>query len=414
MNRITAEAGFSLVELMVGLALGLLVSAGVLQVFEGSKQGYRSSEALARVQEAGRFALDIMAQDLRQAGFSAAQEICGGGVSLAIEANPAENEGSLQSGRVRIALNCFAADGRLDRGLPGCANIDQLLGLFNPLGNALLGYEAPCAGGSCDWSDAPLSPTLLQMPLEGTDVITLGSLAADAETGQIGIAKHPGGSIPASATLEVEGDDEVMDQFFAAAGYGTCHSSANPAPGRCNVMVVTRACDAATLFEITSNNSNHGEINHNQGNSPAGPGNRTRILGRNYYADGGFLFGNAAAYGATTYYVARGASGLPGLFRKNGVADEELVEGIEGLQLLYGEDRDNDDAVDGYFSADGVSDWTAVLAVRISVLAQSPQDRITPEPQVISWNGNDHFNAQGDRRLRQIFTTTVSLRNRLP
>ncbi|HFA60254.1 MAG TPA: hypothetical protein ENJ83_06150 [Rhodospirillales bacterium] len=62
--------GLSLVELMVALAIGLLVVAGVVQVYLSAKQAYRATEALARVQEAGRFATTALVRDIRMAGYA--------------------------------------------------------------------------------------------------------------------------------------------------------------------------------------------------------------------------------------------------------------------------------------------------------------------------------------------------------
>ncbi len=53
-------SGFSLVELMIAMVLGLILIAGVLQLFAGSKATYQANETLARVQENVRFALGEM------------------------------------------------------------------------------------------------------------------------------------------------------------------------------------------------------------------------------------------------------------------------------------------------------------------------------------------------------------------
>lgn len=66
------QRGLSLVELLVSMALGLLLLAGVIQVVLGSKRSYQAGIALAELQENGRFALEAMAQDLRNAGFTGA------------------------------------------------------------------------------------------------------------------------------------------------------------------------------------------------------------------------------------------------------------------------------------------------------------------------------------------------------
>lgn len=63
-----AQAGLTLVELMVAMVLGLVVLGGVLGIVLGSSQNYRTSEALSEIQESTRTAFELMARDIRQAG----------------------------------------------------------------------------------------------------------------------------------------------------------------------------------------------------------------------------------------------------------------------------------------------------------------------------------------------------------
>jgi type IV pilus assembly protein PilW len=62
------QRGFSLVELMVALVLGLLVIGGVGGVFLSQRELYRQNENLARMQENARYAFEVMARSLREAG----------------------------------------------------------------------------------------------------------------------------------------------------------------------------------------------------------------------------------------------------------------------------------------------------------------------------------------------------------
>lgn len=63
------QAGLSIVELMISLVLGLLLMAGIIQVFLSSRQTYAANEAMGRMQENGRFALDFIARSARMAGY---------------------------------------------------------------------------------------------------------------------------------------------------------------------------------------------------------------------------------------------------------------------------------------------------------------------------------------------------------
>lgn len=63
------QTGLSIIELMIALLLGLLLMGGVIQIFLSSRQTYQTNTALSQVQESGRFALEFIAFDLRNAGY---------------------------------------------------------------------------------------------------------------------------------------------------------------------------------------------------------------------------------------------------------------------------------------------------------------------------------------------------------
>ena len=61
--------GFSLVELMVGIALGLLLLIGLTTMFVASSRSFSETERASRQIENGRYALDLLSEDIRHAGF---------------------------------------------------------------------------------------------------------------------------------------------------------------------------------------------------------------------------------------------------------------------------------------------------------------------------------------------------------
>jgi len=63
------QTGFTLVELMIAMLLGLFLIGGILQIFLGSRQTYRMQENLSRLQENGRFVMDFISRDNRMMGF---------------------------------------------------------------------------------------------------------------------------------------------------------------------------------------------------------------------------------------------------------------------------------------------------------------------------------------------------------
>lgn len=64
-----SQAGVSLVELMVAVTLGLLLMAGLATLFASTSASRQEMERSARQIENGRFAMEILTEDLRMAGF---------------------------------------------------------------------------------------------------------------------------------------------------------------------------------------------------------------------------------------------------------------------------------------------------------------------------------------------------------
>lgn len=68
-NRRRRERGVTLIELMVALVIGTLLIAGAVTVYMQSRTTYRTTETVARIQEVGRYALNVIEPDVRLAGF---------------------------------------------------------------------------------------------------------------------------------------------------------------------------------------------------------------------------------------------------------------------------------------------------------------------------------------------------------
>ncbi|SQF95346.1 type IV pilus assembly protein PilW [Paucimonas lemoignei] len=60
--------GFGLIEIMVALVLGLVISMGVIQIFVASRGTYTTQNTSARMQEDARFVLSKMMQEIRMTG----------------------------------------------------------------------------------------------------------------------------------------------------------------------------------------------------------------------------------------------------------------------------------------------------------------------------------------------------------
>ena len=65
------QGGFSLIELMIGVALGLIVLAALTSFFVSSSQNRHEIERTSRQIENGRFAIDILRNEIHLAGFYA-------------------------------------------------------------------------------------------------------------------------------------------------------------------------------------------------------------------------------------------------------------------------------------------------------------------------------------------------------
>jgi type IV pilus assembly protein PilW len=68
-RRSSKQDGFSIVELMVAITIGLIILTAVSTVFVSSKTSYNTQDNLARLQENARFAMQFILRDLRLAGY---------------------------------------------------------------------------------------------------------------------------------------------------------------------------------------------------------------------------------------------------------------------------------------------------------------------------------------------------------
>lgn len=63
------QRGFTIAEMMIAMVIGLLITLAVGSLFISTQQNYRQNDATAKMQENARFALELITQDLRHAGF---------------------------------------------------------------------------------------------------------------------------------------------------------------------------------------------------------------------------------------------------------------------------------------------------------------------------------------------------------
>jgi len=100
--RSQQQTGLSLTELLIAMAIGLILMAGITKVWLGSRQVERSNAALAAIQETGRFATAILERNIRLTGYPLYKQPNGNAV---FDANWTKDDGNND----RIAVNYFAS-----------------------------------------------------------------------------------------------------------------------------------------------------------------------------------------------------------------------------------------------------------------------------------------------------------------
>lgn len=242
-------------------------------------------------------------------------------------------------------------------------------------------------GSSSAWSpalDSSIS-TLSPAPVVNTDVVTIRHI--------------DGPGVPLTATMgNASADLQVSAGSPLAAG---------------DVLLVAD-CSNAAIFNATSFTSASGVIGHEVIGASV-PGNTTKNLGYAFSTD-------ASVYRLVTrtYYVAASARkpGTNALWANSVPAydlqpqPEEMVEGVDGIVVLYGEDLDGDRAANRYVTANAVGTWNNVVSVRPQVLLATVLDKMATSPQPYTFNGVT--TTPTDRRLRTVLTSVVTVRNRVP
>jgi len=296
------QAGLTLVEMMVAITVGLILLAGVIQIFASNKQTYRIQDATSRLQENGRFAVDMLRRDIRMAGFW------------------------------------------------GCnSNISNVTSNLNSPGN----YVDITLGGISGTDGAAGAP----------DTITLQGAY--------------------SSGLNVNSHSQAAASFATSAGNGLKQFE----------IIVVSDCSKADVSQIS--NANPGTSGSVVVNTGVGtPGNASKPP---QYPPGSSIY----HVRKLTYSIQAGASGQPSLFLSEDGVDQEVVEGVEDMQIVYGEDTDGDATANRYVPAGTAGlNMENVVSVRVALTLRTLEDNVALA------------SASGDRRIRNTFDTTVVLRNR--
>ena len=370
--KVLLQRGLSLVELMISLAVGSLITVGIAQLFSANSDTYGVMLGQSRMQESARFALDFISRDVQKAGYR----------------------------------GCFSSNEDLFWTISDPENLPYEFDLR-------FGIEAHDGAGLNIWS-----PNLDVIPddnegfvantgidkdaiVSGTDVLTLRNAS------QPDIEARLAARMPTSA-----GDIEVIAPARGEAGLGFAQFD----------LALIHDCEKATIFHVTdidtATNAPNYLIKHSTAPIDVWRNAQLTLASKNTF-DTDAVVGGIETH---TYYIAPGAgennSGdTPlSLWRKSGTSvPVELVEGVEDLQVLFGVSTDADRIPNQYVIANAVVDWKDVTTVRVTVVANTIDDvggSMTPTHGCSVQNCYDGEPADGvDGLMRRSFTQTIMLRN---
>jgi type IV pilus assembly protein PilW len=305
------QGGMTLIELMVALVLGLLVSAGIVALFMATNQSNKTQSALGRVQENGRFAVGRLEADLRMAGGLFRQ------TTVADRENwVGASQGALMP-RAAILINATGftlTDLGVDGSSPGWTTAEVY-----PISSSFLvrGYE--CSSGTCSPTVPATIPAVgaaVGNRVRGADVLTIRYLRG------IGwkYALPPGVPVGTAATLTLDTASGDKAPNFVNGDLALV-SDCTAAPTVIRVNVAGAVLTPTTLIQPT------------EFKPGAGSG-----------ACDARVFNFTRDFMAISYWLQLQADPNPSaagrlistLMRSENGAVQEVVPGVERLDFLYG------------------------------------------------------------------------------
>jgi type IV pilus assembly protein PilW len=335
------QLGLSLVELMISITLGLILMAGVVQMFASSMVTFKSQQSISRIQETGRLAIEFMSKDIRAAGNYG----CG-------KLDPANPVKALQNGS-------------LDMG-----------GLHRDFNVSIQGYNSV--------SDIP-------SPLTAATALGMASVAAGQNIIVVRSALDVG--LPVTRLNE---DDKVFAFTSQTDVVNNC------VEGVCiGAAVVVGDCYGARAFKVSDLAVTTGEVTITPvASTPAW--DSTNIPEQ-------FKTGEVAPLKTVVYFIANGTSGSPSLFQRTNTDANavELLEGVERMNISYARSVSRET----YSTASIIgTNWADVVSVRIELVVRGSNSNAVDFPQPYTLSSGTV--TPTDKYMRQVFSTTINLRNR--
>jgi len=399
------KKGFSLVELMISLALGSIVSAGVVQLFVANSETHSLLIGQSRMQESARFSLAFIGRQVRQAGYRGCYS---GNDELNQTIDPVSN--IPYEFDLRFGMQGYNATG-LDAWTPALTELpntdaDSAMGDgSNTVFKTTYGYGA---GNGID----------IGKVVSGTDVITFRHISqTDARLGGF----VSGGSVffsDAILVMPTTAEDLIVGVQDGWNEFDLDH------------IVMIHDCEKATMFRVTTSNpwgrngdgspqpkSGAGDliIGHDPADADSTRNSIARLALVNSFSEDAAV----SAIESHTFYIAPG-SGINNdgntplsLWRKQGLAAPvELVEGVENLQILYGIDTNDDRVPNQYVAANFVPDWLDVITIRITIVVNSIDNVGSTSLPSLGCGIQDCITGEAyDGLLRRTYSQTIMLRN---
>jgi type IV pilus assembly protein PilW len=230
---------------------------------------------------------------------------------------------------------------------------------------------------------------------------------------------------PLSDVVQVQGGSRAVANLSATMSSDSAQVAlaTNPDNLVAGEMVVIADCRSADLFRITSVTGGL-TLTHTTADNTSGSLSKA-------YVHTGLNAALATRFNSWVYFVrdtgrdAADGSAIFALYRldtsRTGQTAQELVEGVEYLQVLYGERIGAQNI--RYRTAPNVADWSRVVAVKLALLAGSRDPVLDTADATAGYVLLDQTVAKSgtsgatitypdDRRLRRVFAATVNVRNR--